>query len=83
MHLQQDGEYQLIFYTTNARGQKSLKRLKISICLNLRGAYAPIAIIVSPCGLLNLQDKIYKTVTSLLLYMYYHNGKYIRYNEGL
>ena len=30
-----------------------------------------------PCGLLNLQAKIYKTVTSLLLYMYYHNGKYI------
>ena len=31
----------------------------------------------SPCGLLNLQAKIYKTVTSLLLYMYYRNEKYI------
>ena len=69
MHLQQDGEYQLILYTTNARGQKSLKSLKISICLNLRGAYAPIAITVLPCGLLNLQAKIDQTVTFLFIYV--------------
>ena len=28
MHLQQDGEYQLVMYTTNARGQKSMPEYK-------------------------------------------------------